>query len=33
MRSPRLLLPLFLLASLRLYREIAAAHDGLVAAA
>ena len=28
MRSPNLLLPLFLLGSLRLYREIAAAHDG-----
>jgi len=27
MRSPNLLLPLFLLGSLRLYREIAAAHD------
>ena len=28
MRSPNLLLPLFLLSSLRLYREIAAAHGG-----
>jgi pimeloyl-ACP methyl ester carboxylesterase len=28
MRSPNLLLPLFLLGSLRLYPEIAAAHDG-----
>src|SRR5690242_10134276 len=28
MRSPRLLLPLFLLGSLRLYPEIAAAYDG-----
>ena len=28
LRAPRLLTPLFMLASLRMYREIAAAHDG-----
>jgi pimeloyl-ACP methyl ester carboxylesterase len=31
LRAPRLLAPVFCVASLRLYREIAAAHDGLAA--
>lgn len=31
MRAPRLLTPVFMVASLRLYREIAAAHRGIVA--
>jgi pimeloyl-ACP methyl ester carboxylesterase len=33
LRAPRLLTPVFLLASLRLYREIAAANDGPIAGA
>ena len=33
LRAPRLLTPLFLLASLRMYREIAAANDGVIAGA